>query len=257
MTDVGPANGRLRWILFFVAFGAVIAALAITFWRHGPYGLFNIASSVTGLVAGVALVILIAALLIALVVWLTKRKRQPTPGRQAAGGTEASRATYEKRSYGWVWTILVLALLGIFVLWLVKPEAMEPVKRWTEKRFQPSNAVDTLYCGTDGYIKLAMKPEITVVVMPCADTTALDDTTDYAEEEESYWTAKLVRPSTSPQFWIEPEGVLDLEKFYAEGESSFLSDFDPTREVVDSRKITGVRFSNNGSEPVRVRIRLY
>lgn len=152
---------------------------------------------------------------------------------------------------------------GVAAVW--KPIAGAFTNSSTSRGESP----DTLRCGTDGYIKLT-KSVTTVVVMPFLDTMAASDTVnpaDYAPavepgekdyhsaEEEGCWTDILVRPGGVSYLSIEPEGMIDVEIFYADGESSLLEDYKPMMEVTAKKKIKGVRF-RNPEEPVTVRIYL-
>lgn len=99
--------------------------------------------------------------------------------------------------------------------------------------------VITLECG-DGFEELPLRRQLTLVVPP-----------------DGCWTKVQKRPYEAKCFWIEPLDMVTLEKSYASGKKQSLKNFDPTSEVVDKKKVTGVRFKNNKNHPVTVRITLY
>ncbi len=111
--------------------------------------------------------------------------------------------------------------------------------KWHEEHASKPDIPITLSCG-DGYRKLPVRGEVVVNVPSLSGC----------------WTDVLVRNYASSAFWIEPESRITLEKTYFDGETKVIEDFNPTHEVADSKKITGVRFKNSGSAPVTVRIKL-
>ena len=194
-----------------------------------------------------------------------KRKGYTAPSTEKKPGeTEPGKAAPKKTQnlgFGWLRAILVLALLGSVAKFILP--AITAAKAAAGK---PDFTLTST--PESGYIKLPLKPEIAVVVMPSADTTALGDTTDYppepgeedyyAGEEESYWTDWLVRPyNAMNSLTIAPYGLLDVEVRFADGNARRFLDFKPTTEVViGNKRITGMRFRNNGNEPVRIEISL-
>lgn len=164
-----------------------------------------------------------------------------------------------------VFYVLVLAFTAIFALG-GRTSAVQKAKavwQWSEGR-PAAQPVDTLGCGNENYINLPVKGSVVFVVKPAVttgdseavppDTAA--ETEEYEEGAEGCWTDWLLKPYAAQVFWIEPKGIVDMEKKYADGSNNLLLDFDPTREVVDKKKLTGVRFRNVGEKPVLVRILL-
>ena len=197
------------------------------------------------LIAGIAAPILVFSA----IVWWRNARNQDRVAREPGAPNKN----------GWLWTILVLALLSL-VTWKVIVPIIAAACKPGEPDFVLTSKTES------GYIKLPLKPDVTVLVMPC-DTTALDDSAFYNQpalepDEEEGWTDWLARPLRAREMWVEPHEEIEVQDRFADGRIGEPFFDDPTlRLTVDDLQkadddITGVRFRNLGQDTIKVTIHL-
>ena len=104
---------------------------------------------------------------------------------------------------------------------------------------QPTRTIDTLGCGTGGYIEPNPRGTTRYVVMP-----------------NGCWTDIVYRPKWNGQltkkFWVDAKGEVWLQFRYADDSWGEPFKTSPTNNTDLKRVITGVRFRNDNQNPVVV-----
>jgi len=141
----------------------------------------------------------------------------------------------------WSWWVLGMTALGIFLL-LTPKGCLD-----SETLVTSSSLYRVLECVTydDDYDELPLVRWIYLAIPPT------DDPSDVC------WTKYQVRPYRAPGFLFFVDGSIEVQRAYADGEFSDVELFDPLIKKIDTKRVSGVRFRNYGSDTIHVKIQLW